>query len=79
MKVNLIKMLFNANAVQNAQLVPAPMAEGKFNLLVDINQGTWQTVSVESRRGGVRDFSSVEAALNILKSIGLREVLVKLI
>ena len=77
MKIDTIKTLFKAKAIRNVRITPAVMKEGKWNLQFEAHQDLWKTEVLTSRRGKVRDFASIEAALNVLKDVGIKETTIQ--
>ncbi|MEE9356621.1 MAG: hypothetical protein V3U75_13610 [Methylococcaceae bacterium] len=73
MKQAQLQSLCSAGAVSNASIVHAMLSE-KWNLQLDVKQnGKTETIVLHSKRGKVRDFSSIEATLKTIKEIGLGE------
>lgn len=73
MKQAQLQTLCSAGAVKNASIVHAMLSD-KWNLQLDVkNNSGEETVVLHSKRGAVRDFSSIEATLKTIKEIGLRE------
>ena len=77
MKVETMKTLFRANAIRGVRITPSVMKESKWNLQFEANQDLWKTEVLESRRGRVRDFASIEAVINVLKDVGVKETTIQ--
>lgn len=72
-KLEVCKRLFSADALKNAAVVPEPMKEGKWIIQMEARQDIWVTTTLENRRGSVREFSSIEAAIKTLGDIGFKK------
>lgn len=77
MKVETIKTLFKAKAIKNVRITPAVMKKDKWNLQFEAHQDLWKTEVLTSRRGKVREFASIEATINVLKDIGIKETTIQ--
>ncbi len=77
MKVEKMKTLLKAKAIRNVRITPAVMKADKWNLQFEAHQDLWKTEVLESRRGKVRDFSSIEAVINVLKDVGIKETTIQ--
>lgn len=75
MKLTLEKarLLFDAGGLKEATAVHAPMHEGKYLLVFEAKQESgWVSHNLISKRGAIREFSSLEAAQITVKSIGFK-------
>lgn len=82
MKQAQLKMLFDSGAVKNPVITHAVMSE-KWQMMFDVvekkegSKAVTTTVVLESKRGNTREFSTVEAAIKLLKEMGFATVSVK--
>lgn len=82
MKQAALKMLFDTGAVKNPVIAHAVMSE-KWQLMFDVvekkenQKAVTTTVVLESKRGNTRVFSTVEAAIKLLREVGCAEASIK--
>lgn len=77
MKLDTARQLFQAKAVRNPEIVPHALKAGRWLIQFEANKSVWQHVTLESRRGAVREFASLEAAGKMVQEIGFKSALVR--
>lgn len=71
-KLEVCKRLFSAGALKSPLIVREPMTADKWIIQMEVKQEVWITTTLENRRGAVREFASIEAAIKTLNDIGFK-------
>lgn len=74
MKQAQIKLLFDVGHIKKPVITHSMMSQ-KWQLMFDVKEKKQErTVVLESKRGKVRQFSTIEAAIKLLEDIGFKSV-----
>lgn len=74
MKQAQIKLLFDVGHIKKPVITHSMMSE-KWQLMFDVKEKKQDsTVVLESKRGKVREFATIEAAVRLLQEIGFKSV-----
>lgn len=72
MKLAQIKLLFDVGSIKKPVITHSMMSE-KWQLMFDVErEKNDSTVVLESKRGHVREFATIEAAIKLLQDIGFK-------
>ena len=74
MTLNEIKLLASADNIKTVTVIPAPTAPQKWCVLFERQSG--ETIPLIARRKNIRYFATVDAAIDVIKTIGIEKIAV---